>query len=152
MDIQIETIEAMPLACVRHTGPYPEMGQVWETLMGWVAQKGLMGTDAAMLGLYWDDPNETPGPELRSDACISVSPGTDVEAPAELREIAAGRYITAVHVGPFDTLAETYGAMSRWGVDQGVTFRDHPTIEMYLSDPETTPSEEFQTKLFVAIE
>ena len=133
MDIQIETIEAMPVACIRHTGPYPEMSQVWETLMGWVAQKGLMGTDAAMLGLYWDDPFETPGPDL-------------------IREIAAGRYVTAVHLGPFDTLSDTYAAMTTWGVDQGVTFREHPTIEMYLSDPETTPPEKFQTKLFVAIE
>jgi AraC family transcriptional regulator len=152
MDIQIETIDAMPLACIRHTGPYPEMAPAWEALYGWASQKGLVGTDAAMLGLYYDDPSQTPGPELRSDACIGVPPGTTVEAPAELREVAAGRYVTAVHVGPFDTLSESYGAMAAWGVEQGVTFREHPTIEMYLTDPETTPPEQARTKLFLAIE
>jgi AraC family transcriptional regulator len=152
MDIQIETIEATPVACVRHIGPYPEMSGAWEALMGYAAAAGIVGTDAMFLGLYYDDPAQTPGPELRSDACVTVSADAVVEAPVELREIAAGRYITAVHVGPFDTLSETYGAMAQWGTGQDVTFREHPTIEMYLTDPETTPPEEFETKLFMAIE
>ena len=152
MDIQIETIPAMPIACVRHVGPYPEMEPAWGAVMGWAAAKGLVGPDATMLGLCYDDPAETPGPELRSDACVTVSPDADVDAPAELREIAAGRYVTAVHVGPFDTVGESYAAMTDWAVGEDVTFREHPTIEMYLTDPETTPPEEFETKLFVAIE
>jgi AraC family transcriptional regulator len=152
MDIQIESMPAMRLACFRHVGPFGEMQEAWGRLYGWAAQQGLAGTDAAVLGLYWDDPAQTPEEELRSAACIEVPGDMAVETPAELLEIQAGRYVTAIHEGPFDTLAQTYGAMAAWAMGQHAQFREHPTMEMYLTDPETTPPDAYRTKLFLAVE
>lgn len=58
---------------------------------------------------------------------------------------AEGRAVVTVHVGPYDTMAETYDALSRWCAGQGVTLASE-MWEEYLSDPATDPST-WQTRI-----
>ena len=63
-----------------------------------------------------------------------------VEASDEVRAsvLPAGRAVEATHIGPYDTLAQTYGEMMRWTAEQGL----QPGTDMweqYLTDPETEP-------------
>ena len=50
-----------------------------------------------------------------------------------------GRVVVALHVGPYETMAETYGALRRWCEEQGLTLASE-MWEEYLSDPATEPS------------
>jgi len=50
----------------------------------------------------------------------------------------AGRAAEAMHVGPYDTLSQTYDEVMRWVQEHGM----HPGTDMweyYLSDPSTEP-------------
>lgn len=53
-------------------------------------------------------------------------------------ELPAGRVITGLHMGPYETLKRTYAEMSQWAAINGLT----PTGEMwqvFLTDPEREP-------------
>lgn len=50
-----------------------------------------------------------------------------------------GRAVVTVHVGPYDTLADTYGALQEWCSDQGLVLASD-MWEEYLDDPTAEPS------------
>jgi effector-binding domain-containing protein len=81
-------------------------------------------------GLYPQMPTET----------VTVEAGFPVSAPVELHGQAhrlvlpGGRAVQATHVGPYDTMEQTYTKLWSWMADQGL----QPAVgmwECYLSDP-----------------
>jgi effector-binding domain-containing protein len=53
-------------------------------------------------------------------------------------ELPGGTLAVAWHVGPYDTLGETYGALLAWIGEQGRTVAG-PMWEVYWTDPATEP-------------
>ena len=62
-------------------------------------------------------------------------------------EIGGVEAAVAVHVGPYDTLAQTYGALTAWIESRG---RRPGSVmwELYLNDPDTTPPDQLRTEIF----
>jgi effector-binding domain-containing protein len=58
---------------------------------------------------------------------------------------AGGRAVVGVHVGPYETMAQTYARLSSWSVGQGITLADE-MWEEYLTGPEADPST-WQTRI-----
>jgi AraC family transcriptional regulator len=56
----------------------------------------------------------------------------------EAGELPAGTAAVALHAGPYDQLSETYAAMERWAVEQGLRFAGAPW-ESYITDPAEHP-------------
>ena len=61
--------------------------------------------------------------------------GDDEVKPAE---IGGGEAAVAMHVGPYDTISETWEALSTWVETQGRKVAS-PPWEAYLTDPSTEP-------------
>ena len=82
-------------------------------------------------------------PEMPTDT-VAVEAGFPVSAPvaptAEAHPLVlpGGRAVVAVHVGPYDTLEATYGALMTWMAEQGL-MPAGPMWESYVSDPEANP-------------
>lgn len=77
-------------------------------------------------------------------AVVDVEAGFPVTAPVEPAgevlpsTLPGGRAVEAVHVGPYDTMGETYGQVEQWMVGQRLV--PGPVVwESYLSDPEREP-------------
>jgi AraC family transcriptional regulator len=51
----------------------------------------------------------------------------------------ACRAAVAMHVGPYEGLAQTWEALMRWSVEQGLTRAGDDFWEVYLSDPGAEP-------------
>ena len=68
MDVRIEKIEPIRVACVRHTGPYEECAGAWNKLCGWAGPRGLFGPQTRMIGISYDDPRR------RRSATMPASP------------------------------------------------------------------------------
>lgn len=66
-------------------------------------------------------------------------------------EIGGVEAAVAVHVGPYDTLSHTYGALQSWIESQG---RQPGVVmwELYLNDPDTTPPDQLQTEIYWPVE
>lgn len=88
-------------------------------------------------GLYHGMPTET----------VDVTAGFPIEGwrgdgggdEVTVQTRAGGRAVVTVHVGPYDTMAETYDALRRWCAGQGVAL-GNGMWEEYPSDPTTDPS------------
>jgi effector-binding domain-containing protein len=86
-------------------------------------------------------------------ATVEVVVGFPVSGPVEddgevvAFELPGGRAITAVHVGPYERLEETYNELVAWAATEELQLADH-MWESYLSDPSTQPDPEtWQTSI-----
>ncbi len=89
---------------------------------------------------------------------IELAVPVDAEPPSDERVrggvLPAGRYVTLLHVGPYDRLIDANAALQRWANDRGVAWRMEGDsvwagrIERYLTDPSRQPDPaSWQTEL-----
>lgn len=127
------------VAYVRHTGPYPEIGAAFGRLAAWAGPKGLLGPGASFIGIYHDDPQETPVDQLRSDACVTVPEGTEAEGEVQIGDIPAGLYAVMRGETKPEGIPGLWSEMLAWMQEQGYDWDTRPCYEIYLNDPETHP-------------
>ena len=153
MNLEIKDLPEMRVASLSHRGPYDQIAPVFERLGEIAGRTGLFELKGAtMIALYHDDPQHTLPNELRSDAGIVVP--ADTKLPAELHEhhIASGRYACTTHVGPYDTLGETWMQfMGHVLPASGHQLGGGPSLEIYRNNPRTTPKSELVTEVCVPI-
>lgn len=65
-------------------------------------------------------------------------------------ELPGGPVAVAWHVGPYDTLGVTYGALMAWLAEQGRVVAG-PMWEVYWTDPDTAPPSEWRTEVLVPV-
>jgi AraC family transcriptional regulator len=152
VDVRVETLGPLRLAFIRRLGPYREAGAAFERILAWAGPRGLLGPDTLVLGLYYDDPATTPPDRLRLDACVSVGEGVAAEGEIHVQEVPRGQYVVATHRGPYEALADTYGALIRWVATGGRKPRAAPCVEIYRNDPKTTLPADLVTDVYVPLE
>ena len=155
IDVRLERREPCTIACVRHVGPYSNVGEAWKTLMKWGWAKMIFGAPSTF-GLCHDDPDVTDPERIRYDACMAVNPGTRVRGEVQLHDHPGGTYAVAVHEGPFALIGETYARLFA-----GVATRplgghlrrlgDPPSLEVYLNDPRKTEPADLRTEIWMPV-
>lgn len=71
MKVEIKNLPAYRVAYVRQTGPYgPVLQKAWTRITEWAGKNALLGPNAAVLGISWDNPELTPPERCRYDACV----------------------------------------------------------------------------------
>lgn len=158
--IRIEEYAPIAVYAARHVGPYDETGKAWQALMSFAYPlkikegKKLLGKEARLFGISYDDPNVVAAKDLRYDACITADDQVALHQGIEAKEIAGGRYAVFLHKGSYDGLAETYNAIfGSWIKENQVALRDLPIFECYLNrDPRRTKPENLKTEIYVPIQ
>ncbi len=153
MEMRIEKIEPMRVACIRHLGPYENCGKAWERLFVWAGKRQLVGAETVSIGVSYDDPETTPPEKIRYDACITV--GSDVESEDEVKvmEIGGGEYAKITHVGSYKDIKGAYRHLIGELIPQsGRKMRNAPCLEIYIDNPDEVPEEKRRTELCVPIE
>src|SRR6185503_18316365 len=132
MDVQISSYPPLRVASVEHRGAYDNIGEAFGRLGAIARPSGLLADPAAaMVALYYDDPQTTPVAELRSEAGLVVSEHTRLPAGLTERRIAGGRYARTVHRGPYTNLGDAWARlMSEWLPSSGQRW---PRPRRYLS-------------------
>lgn len=153
LDIQIRRMPPERVAFLSHTGPYQEVGETWNELVGTLAAHGDLRPGAKFIGLSYDDPDVTAPDHLRYDACITVAPNFVPSGRIGVQELQGGLYAIAMHQGPYTNLGKTYAAMcGQWAPANHRELRHEPCLEFYLNDPCCTEPEELLTQVCVPIE
>ena len=80
----------------------------------------------------------TPGAVVQVEAGVPVDRAVDAVGEVVPGKLPGGRAIHTMHVGPYDTLADTYGELLAWAADEGLTLAEG-MWEVYLSDPDAEP-------------
>ena len=153
LNVQIETEPEKRVAVVSHRGPYETISEAFERLSPLAERARLTDTPvAALVGIYYDEPQTTPPAELRSDAGIVVPP--NVALPPGLKEVrlAAGKYARTTYIGPYQGLPEVWARFKgAWLSESGQQRGDGPTYERYWNTPMNAKPHELKTELYVPL-
>nr|WP_308505578.1 GyrI-like domain-containing protein [uncultured Agathobaculum sp.] len=124
------------IAYLRRVGAYgAENCAVMERLLALAGQAGLLGPEAAILSIAWDDPACTLPAACRYDACLVLQegqtlPGTDVRYGS----LPGGRYAVFTIPHTEQAVSEAWHTIGRLLLETGCTADSgRPVMERYTS-------------------
>jgi AraC family transcriptional regulator len=151
MEIEIQQLPAMRLACIRHTGPYWQIGTAFDALGAWARDHGL--PDKLRVAMYYDDPGSTPESELRSDAgFILPEEYAKVADGATLVEVSGGTYAVARHTGHYQGLSQAWGRFHEAFHAGGYRMALRPSLEIYRNDCTDVSADQLITDMCIPVE
>lgn len=150
--IEIKEIPARRLAAIRHNGAYPESGRAYEQVAATFSANNLWPQARGMVGVYYDDPDNTPETDLRADCGVEV--GDDFAMPNSLSEVTlpAGRHAVLTFKGPYSGLKAAYDYIyGPWLAEAGEEPADAPSYEKYLNSPMDTAPADLVTEIHLPL-
>jgi AraC family transcriptional regulator len=149
MKVEVVKQPKLRIASVRHVGSYEGIPEAFQRLNELVTAAGLNDKDTILVGIYHDDPSNTPEEKLRSDAGITIPAKTKL--PPGLTEviIPAGRYAHSTHVGPYTGLGDAWGHLRNdWLSKSGERPGPGVSYEVYRNTPMNAKPHELVTDLY----
>ncbi len=140
--VEVEEKEAMAVRTVVSNDRIGEaMGSIFYRVMDFVAERGAVfdGPPFAFYHSYNDE---------RTDMTCGFPVKQAIDDDEDIRpfKIPGGRAVTAVHVGPYDKVIDTYHKVQEFIEAEGL--RPSAMWEYYLNDPEENPPEKLLTQLY----
>lgn len=153
MQIEVEQLSTMRVGAVRHVGPYQEIGKAFQQLGAIAGPAGLFqAPNAAVLGIYHDDPRQTPADQCRGAAAIVVADAVPLPDGLEEDAVPAGRYARATHIGSYEGLPAAWEEFTSSLGSSDLRPREGPGLEVYRNDMATTPPDQLRTDLYMPVE
>jgi len=149
LDARIDHSDPMTVAFIDMQGPYEQIPEAMGRLYGWTAQHGLQ-PGGMPRAVYFTPPDEITddGPlwELQAPLAADAPDQGPDESGLGIKHLPGATHAVATHLGPYDTLSETYDQLGQWVVGHGLTMAGPPE-EIYLSDPDEVPPEKYVTEI-----
>lgn len=146
--VEITTLPGYRLAALPHRGNYMGIGAAFEKASGLLSARGLGAEMRGMIGIYYDNPAETPVADLNSHAGVILGPQVEIGAPFEELILPPGRHGVLHHKGPYATLEAGYKQLyGGWLPQSGEEPADRPPFEIYLNAPHDTAPEDLLTDI-----
>jgi AraC family transcriptional regulator len=141
-EAEVKELPERFVACIRHVGPYQEIGKAIEKIFQWAGPKGLIQFPKTVsLAVYHDNPETVDPSELRSDACLTVPEGTEVDGDVNTMRIPGGLFAVAhVEIDPSEYGEAWDRLVSDWMPENGYSpDTERMCYELYLNDPDQHP-------------
>ena len=156
LQVDVKQLSPIPVAYVRHVGPYKGNAALFEKLFGrlcgWAGPRGLLGPGARFLSIYHDNPEITEAQRLRLDVALQVPAETRVEGEIRRQTLEGGAYAMArVKVPPERYMEAWDSLMGGWLPSSGYQPDDRPCFEIYHNDPKTDPEGLHDVELCLAV-
>ena len=126
--------------------------EAFDKLMGHVLAHHSMDEVRHCIAIYPDEPEV--GQEVRFDAGVIFVEGIEPTAEEGLayQTLPGGRWAIFRHVGPYDTLWQTWHAIYRdWLPASGHELRDTDPFEVYVDDPSQVAPKQLRTDIYLPI-
>ncbi len=117
-EVAFTTAKKMVVAYVERHGAYSGIGESMAKLKNWIDAKGIEQAGYPFC-LFYDNPEETPQTELRSDACIPVGREFAPEGEFKLKTLDEVAAAETRHAGNPEDFAKTYGPFLEGLLKQG---------------------------------
>jgi effector-binding domain-containing protein len=136
-----------PTAVVRTIIPVAEiprfLGHAYEAIMRALAEEGIEPAGPPF-AYYLGVPTDTVELEAGFPVAAPCTPYGEVIAG----ELPGGTIAMGMHVGPYETMVQTYDEMGKWIADKGLV-PQNGMWEIYLTDPQQEPdASKWQTQIF----
>lgn len=150
MKTEIRNKEAKTYACIRHVGPYPEIGQAFEKISAWAKENNIPFKGS--VGIWYDNPQDVPQDQLRSDAGVEVDPYFTTDHPdIHLVTIPAGKYGVGIHEGSYNGLGEAWNDFLCNGLPSLGEPNHEWYFERYANTCDEVSEEELITELHASL-
>lgn len=152
--IKIQTLPAFHLAYFVAPKGYAQASIkiAWERLFQWANAHSLLGPEAQLITVSYDDPEITSPEKCRYYACISAPAGLESDRNASFLDIPAATYAICRLNCDADQIQPVYRAIYRdWLPDSGFFMADQPPLEIYYNAPEATPGSKYELDICVPL-
>jgi len=148
----IINIKPIPIAYIRHNGPYEQVGETWKKLITWGYKNWKLGWKIKMYGISHDSPEITTEEHIRYDACIGIRKSFTPKGEVGFKLIEGGTYAVFEHQGPYSELNSIYDYIySVWILEENKRLAHKPAFEQYMNSPQRTKPECLKTKIFIPL-
>lgn len=117
-EVKFTTAPKLTVAFLERRGAYSRIGESMRSLKSWIDSKGIEQSGYPFC-LFYDNPTDTPEPELRSEACIPVSKPFQPEGDYKMKELGEAQVAETRHQGRPEEFAKTYGPFLEGLLNQG---------------------------------
>lgn len=150
MDVEEKRLEAQPAVVIQTTARQQDMGPAMSELF------------PAILAFVLESPAEPAGPpfcryfsmggeEWEFECGMTVTEPVTGEGRVEATELPGGDVITAMHVGPYETLGQAWGALEGW-MQENRKVPGGAAWEVYWTDPgEVADAAQWRTELVMPL-
>lgn len=150
--VDLLTVPKIELAGLLHRGDYLSIGGTFEKVYIKAQNLQLLGPDARMIGIYYDDPFAEKAENLRSHACITATREQAKQSEMDPLSVGGGLHAVLAFTGPYSELEEAYRWLyGEWLPNSGMEAADAPPFEEYLNDPKKVPATELVTKIYLPL-
>lgn len=151
--VSIKELQGLKLACISHIGEFDKASSMFQKLMEWGHNKGVLDkSNFKAITIYHDNPNVTQTSKVRFSAGVTVS--KSFKADGEIREISLPKGVYAV--GHFEIKGEdisrAWKSMCVWIIENGCEFRDGDYFEIYHNDKRNHPEQKFILDICIPLE
>jgi hypothetical protein len=149
-----EAVILEPARLVIYKATLSDPAAAWTTLPGLAGAQGLLGSDTHAWSVVPTMPDMD---DMESMADLpywaAFTIGADAQPSGELEVYTSpgGKYVEAVHRGPYEKLGETWEKFARHVMGAGHYDASRPMLENYVSDPGNTPQEDLITQLYIPV-
>ena len=151
--VYVKYTEPRLLATMKHKGPYEEIPAVVDKVMAEVVKGNHLLAGPVMV-LYFNSPQNVPASDLEWEVGIPVVvPGAISKSEFDKVgfNVMESIYVAyKYHVGPYEKVGDTYATLFDWIEKNKYPLSGFP-IEVYWSDPKTTPQEKLVTEVWLPI-
>lgn len=148
-DFEIRPTTQQHTAAIKMTRPLsqigPAMGEAFPKIYHAVISAG-MEPAGMPLARYYDFGEEETTFECAIPVPSEFTPAGEVEASS----VGGGEAAFGLHVGPYETIGQTWGAIMAWVTEQGRAPAG-PTWEIYIDDPQETAPDQLKTELYIPL-
>ncbi len=143
-------LNTQPIMGIRTTSAMRDIGKTMDSLFGevhgYLQQRG-QHPAGRPLAIYYSPPGETVDFECAIPVASPAASAGRIQAGA----LPAGTAATVTHVGPYDTLPQTWAALTAWMQAQALVGAGAPW-EVYVTDPGAEPDQsQWQTEIYFPV-
>lgn len=150
--IEIQELPEIKLVGITHIGEFEKTPVVYEQLMKWAFEKGLLNTpNVKTATIYHDNPRVTQMSKVRWSACLVID--NKVETEGEIRKISIckGKYA----IGHFEIepalFEKAWETALVWVKDNGYEFGEYDYFELYHGDFQSHPEHKFIVDICIPV-
>jgi len=122
------------------------LGKAYGSVAQYLGELGEYPAGPPFVAYYNDDMED-----LDIEAGFPVTGELPGRGDIEAGEIPVGKAAVCLYTGPYEAIEPAYNALSRF-VEESDYTATGVVYEMYLNDPQETPSEELQTQIIFPLE
>ena len=143
--VEVKQMPEWNVVYARHIGAYNKIGEAVDRVFQWAGPRGLVRfPETKSLAVYHDSPEVTDPAKLRSDACLTVPPGTKVDGEIGTMKIPGGLFAVAHVEIDVTQFGEAWDKLiGEWMPKSGYQPDDRMCYEIYLNNGSTHPQKKW---------